>query len=231
MGFRITGLVKPQNDTDNYPVIDPQFGIDGLRSVSSLSEMYNIPLERRRAGMVVGVPGQPNTITYYKLIPGLSWSVGSPTDWNLMFDFGTAGYGALPVKNNIGNETIIVPINYQYMIYGDLNIGASGSLVNQGNTVIINGNINLTSDGTYSNVGVGTISYVTLKVEKKYSASFSATVSQPLTISHNLNSTDIVYTVRDGNNFVYPNIEISDMNSIILFSTGTISNGRINIMA
>ncbi len=231
MGVKVTDIIEPLNTSDKYPVIDPIYGIDGLRCVSSLNDMYNIPLERRRAGMVVGVPGPFSTIIYYKLIPGLSWSVGSSTDWNLMFDFGTAGYGALPVKNNIGNESIIVPINYQYMIYGDLNIGASGSLVNQGSTVIINGDIKLTADGTYSNVGSGTISYVTLKVEKKYSASFSATALQPLTINHNLNSTDIVYTVRDGNNFVYPNIEISDSNSILLTSDGNITDGRINVMA
>jgi hypothetical protein len=231
MGIKVTGLITPLDPTDTYPVIDPLLGIDGLRCVTTLSEMYNIPLELRRAGMVVGIPGAFNTVTYYKLIPGLSWSVGSPSDWNLMFDFGTAGYGALPIKNNITSETINVPVNYQYLIYGDLNIGASGSLINQGSTVIVNGDIVLTSDGTYSNIGAGTISFVTLKVEKKFSASFSATAGQPYTINHNLNSSDIVYTVRENLNFVFPNIEITDNNSIQLTSFATISNGRINIMA
>jgi len=55
MSFKITGCVEPLNYTDNYPVIDPIWGIDGLRCVSSLTEMYNISLDRRRGGMIVGV--------------------------------------------------------------------------------------------------------------------------------------------------------------------------------
>jgi hypothetical protein len=228
----VTGLISTVYPTDNYPVIDPLLGIDGLRCVNSLTEMYNIPLERRRGGMVVGVQNTSNnTTTYYKLKPGVTWSVGtlSLTDWDLFFTFGTGGGTALSVKYNISNETIIVPTNYEYLLYGDLTIGTGGNFQNYGKTVIMNGDIILTDNGTYSNYGQ--LQLVSLSLSSKYSASFSVSLGSSLTINHGLGNSDIVYTIRDGNNYIYPNVEIIDGNNILVTTTGTISSGRINIMA
>jgi hypothetical protein len=61
--------------------------------------------------------------------------------------------------------------------------------------------------------------------------SFSLGPGGTVSVNHGLNTGDIVYTVRDGLNFVYPNIELVDNNSLLLTTTGTISNGRINIMS
>lgn len=72
-GVEVFGFISPSNTSDQYPVIDPLYGIDGLRNVNLLSDLDSIPLLRRRAGMVVGVSG--GTI-YYQL---------NPPPWNLTF--------------------------------------------------------------------------------------------------------------------------------------------------
>ena len=63
-GVEVFGFISPSNTTDQYPVIDPLYGIDGLRNVNTLSDLNLISTLRRRAGMLVGVSG--GTI-YYKL--------------------------------------------------------------------------------------------------------------------------------------------------------------------
>jgi hypothetical protein len=88
----------------------------------------------------------------------------------------------------------------------------------------------LTGSGTYSVGGAGSINYVSLSQTDKYTATFSASPGATVSFNHSLNSEDILWTVRDGYNFIYPNIEILDLNSILLTTTGTISNGRINIL-
>ena len=56
-GINIMGFVAPNSIYDTYPVIDPLYGIDGLRNVTTIDEMMAIPDERRRAGMIVGING------------------------------------------------------------------------------------------------------------------------------------------------------------------------------
>jgi hypothetical protein len=230
---QVTGIISPISTSDKYPVIDPLLGIDGLRCVSSLTDMYNIPLERRRGGMLVGVQNTfNNTTIYYSLKPGVTWSVGpsSSTDWVPYLGGTGSTASAITIKYNISNETITVPLNYEYLLYGDLNIGTAGNFINYGKTVLINGNINLIGGGTYSNFG--TINTVTIAVNNKYSSSFGPIgPGATLSINHALNTTDIIYTIRDGYNFVYPNVEIIDSNNVLITTAGTISSGRINIIS
>jgi len=55
------------------------------------------------------------------------------------------------VKYNVEpNDYIVVPQNYQYWVYSDLQI--SGNLVNYGQVIIANGSVNITG-GTFSNYG------------------------------------------------------------------------------
>jgi hypothetical protein len=75
-GVGIMGYISPMHVEDTYAVIDPIYGVDGLRNVNSMEELNNISTERRRAGMIVGVDGG---LTYYKL-KNVSW-VGDETDW------------------------------------------------------------------------------------------------------------------------------------------------------
>jgi hypothetical protein len=231
MGIKLTGLVTTFSENDTYPVIDPLLGIDGLRCVSSVTDMYNIPLERRRGGMVVGVQNLiTNDTTYYKLKPGLTWSLGtsSVTDWDLFVNSGTGSTSS--IKYNIASETIVVAPNEQYLLYGNLTIGTGGVFQTYGQTVLINGNITLLGNGTYSVGGAGSIQYVSLSTTLKYSGTFSASPGSTVSIAHGLGSEDVVISVRDGSNFVYPNLEIIDSNSILLTTTGTVSNGKINIL-
>lgn len=214
----VSGLVTPILPTDNYPVIDPVFGIDGLRNLSSLTEMTQIPLEKRRAGMVVGVPNNiNNTVEYYKLKPqgnGLTWSVGTTSDWDSFLSSPTA---SIPVKYLVVNETIDVPNNYLYLVYDDLIIGASGVFNNFGKTVIINGNVitqSVYGTGSFVNHSGSffTASFFTRKIVK----TFSAVQNMGVTVSHNLGTNDITYSLRNGSNYFQANIEIFDSNRVIV---------------
>jgi hypothetical protein len=84
-GVEVLGFISPTEPTDEYPVIDPLYGIDGFRNVNTLSDLNSIPNLRRRAGMVVGVSGGTQ---YYKLNPS-PWN-GSITDWSI-FNSGSGG--------------------------------------------------------------------------------------------------------------------------------------------
>jgi hypothetical protein len=84
-GVEVFGFISPSNTTDQYPVIDPLYGIDGLRNVNTLSDLNLIPTLRRRAGMLVGVSGGT---TYYKLNPP-PWSL-TLSDWSI-FNSGSGG--------------------------------------------------------------------------------------------------------------------------------------------
>jgi hypothetical protein len=75
-GVGILGYLSPMDTEDNYAVIDPIYGIDGLRNVNTLEHLNLIPEERRRAGMIVGVNGGE---TYYKL-KNITWT-NEITDW------------------------------------------------------------------------------------------------------------------------------------------------------
>ena len=70
------GFLSPMDTQDTYAVLDPIYGIDGLRNVDTIDELINISVERRRPGMIVGVNGGE---TYYKLKNEI-WT-GHITDW------------------------------------------------------------------------------------------------------------------------------------------------------
>lgn len=62
----LTGVIAPTDTADRYPVLDPLYGIDGLRSVANLAERDAIPTERRREGMLV-----------YTRADGKYWKLGA----------------------------------------------------------------------------------------------------------------------------------------------------------
>jgi hypothetical protein len=210
----VSGVISPIYPADKYPVIDPVFGIDGLRNLSTLNDMFNIPLEKRRAGMVVGIAdGNNNTVAYYKLKPegnGLTWSVGTSSDWDGFLNSPTA---SIPIKYRVINETIDVPTNYLYLVYGDLTIGATGVFNNYGKTVIINGTLVTQSaygTGSYNEFSGSffTVSFFTQKVVK----TFSAVQDVGYTVSHNLNTPDFTYSLRNSFNYIQANVELSSTN-------------------
>lgn len=76
-GVKVTGFISPTDTNDTYAVIDPWYGIDGLRNYSGgTSNLDMIPELRRRAGMIVGLSGGTE---YYKLNPS-PWNYNI-TDW------------------------------------------------------------------------------------------------------------------------------------------------------
>lgn len=224
----VSGLITPIFTNDEYPIIDPRFGIDGMRSLDKFSDMLNLPLEKRRGGMVVAIPNtSSNNAQYYALKPegnGVTWSLGMTSNWYGFLSSAT-GSNAIPIKYSISSETITVPLNYEYLIWGNMQIGNSGSFVNDGKTYIINGTLSVVGDGTYS--GVGSYNFIT--VPTKYRETFNCGPNGA-TINHNLGTQDITYSVRDNLNFINVNVEIVNSNSIIVKSISSFSNASITII-
>jgi hypothetical protein len=81
-GVEVFGFISPSEPTDTYPVIDPIYGIDGLRNVDTIDDMLTISFERRRAGMVVGIEGGKR---FFKL-KDIEWS-GELSDWDELLIF------------------------------------------------------------------------------------------------------------------------------------------------
>lgn len=80
----IAGTLGPTDETDVHAVIDPFWGIDGLRSVADLSELNDITPQRRRYGMVVFVRSNGR---YYQMQSDLvGW-----TDWGTTLGGGGGG--------------------------------------------------------------------------------------------------------------------------------------------
>jgi len=84
-GVTVTGFIAPSTTGDTYAVIDPIYGIDGLRSVANSVERNAITTLRRRHGMIVF---QQDNDNYYKLLPS-PW-INTDADWNLL-NFGSSG--------------------------------------------------------------------------------------------------------------------------------------------
>ncbi len=81
-GVSVMGFIAPNSIYDTYPVIDPIYGIDGLRNVDTIDDMLAITFERRRAGMVVGIEGGKR---FFKL-KDIEWS-GELSDWDELLIF------------------------------------------------------------------------------------------------------------------------------------------------
>lgn len=86
---RVTGLIAPSDDTDNYPSHHAKWGKGGLRSVADLTERNNISTDRREEGMVVFVQ---SSSLMYQLVGGITngdWIAFSPSggEWQ---DIGAA---------------------------------------------------------------------------------------------------------------------------------------------
>lgn len=154
----VTGFIAPTDTADTYPVTDAIYGIDGLRNVPTYTDMYNVSLERRREGMIVGVMSDN---TYWKLLPSTGsniWNLGSASNWQ---EFAIFGGNNIAVQNQYyisSTEKVVVPTYSQYWVYGDLTI--AGELENYGQVIIANGGLVL-SGGTFSGM-TGSLSFVTV---------------------------------------------------------------------
>ena len=112
-GVGITGFIAPKDAADAYPVIDPIYGIGGLREVADDAARDAITFDRRREGMLVYVIA---TGVYWKLLPG-PWS-GTPADWDKA-SFGSLKFSTLigdgvateyAVTHNLGTQAVTVSV-------------------------------------------------------------------------------------------------------------------------
>jgi hypothetical protein len=99
----ITGFLATTDSTDTYAVIDPLYGVDGLRSVLDHSARNAISDLRRREGMITYTR---NDGFYWKLLPS-PWT-GNDADWTLFSNGPTIAItsgpvASLPSPGNSGN--------------------------------------------------------------------------------------------------------------------------------
>jgi len=124
-------------------------------------------------------------------------------------------------------ETITVATNSQYLIYGNLIV--DGTVSNYGQVVILNGALDLTGGGTFLNFGTLLIETLQVGGINKYSATFSSTANIGFTISHGLNTDDIIISIKEGLNMINADINIINSNSITVTTNQNVT-GRINII-
>ena len=74
----VTGFIAPTDSTDTYPVTDPIWGIDSLRSLATVALRNTIPAGLRREGMVVYTS---DAQTYWSLLPA-PWTFTN-SDWSV----------------------------------------------------------------------------------------------------------------------------------------------------
>ena len=130
------------------------------------------------------------------------------------------------------DELLTIQEDYQYWIYGNFTV--DGVVNNYGELVIANGALIINPGGQVNNFGAGLIRIVNLATGSSVQVviqNFTAFAGVPLTITHGLNTSDFVYSVREGTTLVEVDILIIDNNSISLTSTGTIASGTIVIQA
>ena len=117
-GVEVLGFISPTEITDEYPVIDPLYGIDGLRNVDLLGDLNNIPTPRRRPGMIVGVSGGTQ---YYKL-NSPPWN-NTISDWSIFNSGGGAFTGGTVTGNTIFTSGVTANT------FSTTTIGTSGDCV------------------------------------------------------------------------------------------------------
>jgi hypothetical protein len=189
-GVEVFGFISPSNTTDQYPVIDPLYGIDGLRNVDTLSDLDLIPTLRRRAGMLVGVSG--GTV-YYKLKVA-PWN-NTITDWEL-FELGsnfTGGTvtGATIFTNGLTANTISAT-TYENL---PLDVFVTGGTFSGGDIIFTNnsgGTFNVSGISSFDTFVTGfTYSNNTFTISQNSGSSLSTTINSVtgLTVGGTINST------------------------------------------
>jgi len=139
----VTGIIAPTDTNDTYPVIDPRYGVDGLRNVDSLSDRNSIPPDRRRLGMIVGVGVSGASGQYYKLINDAGGATTSDPDWAIFtsgaisFESeGVTGATSASAVNFVGGTGIAIALvespsgTARYTVFNDSVVGTTGDLIN-----------------------------------------------------------------------------------------------------
>jgi fibronectin-binding autotransporter adhesin len=147
-GVEVVGFISPTDPQDTYPVIDPLYGIDGFRNVNNLIDLNNIPEERRRAGMVVGVSG--GTL-YYKLNTS-PWNY-TISDWSIF----NSTQGITGGVNLGGSQEVFKEITGNTIYFRTISGGTNVTATTVGNVIKLD--VTIPND-TNTYVTGGTISYI-----------------------------------------------------------------------
>jgi hypothetical protein len=176
--------------------------------------------------MLVGVAEDDNNI--YQLKPS-PWTYTN-SDW-VLFLPGT-GVPKGTKKFVESTETITVLPGYQYFVYGDLTV--EGVFNNYGEVVIANGNLILQGGGQFNNLGLGTLTQVNLATGDSVQVvieTFSAVAGVPLTLTHNLETKDFTFNVREGNTLIDVQLTIIDDYSVEIVTTSDVTSATIIFQA
>ena len=119
-GVGIMGFISPMDTLDTYAVIDPLYGIDGLRNVDNEDDLNSIPYDRRRPGMIAGTNGGSR---FFKL-KNIFWSF-ELTDWEEIFFLSS---NQLEVLRNLPNNLIVPGVNSSTFIDRELITGSIDSV-------------------------------------------------------------------------------------------------------
>ena len=211
-GVEVFGFISPSEPTDTYPVIDPIYGIDGLRNVDTISDLDDIPELRRRAGMVVGVSGGTN---YYKLNPS-PWNFDF-TDWSSFVTGGGSGGG-------------ISSFTYQDNTFSILDTtgGTFNATINTVTGLTVNGILSAT---TYQNLPIdvyvtgGTYSAGTTTFSNNTGGTFNVTGFYTGETDDNQYVTGFTY---QNNTFTISDNSGSTFNATINSVTGLTVNGSLS---
>lgn len=130
-GVGIMGFISPMDTKDTYAVIDPMYGIDGLRNVESITDLNNIPLARRRSGMVVGVNGGEQ---YFKL-KKISWTYNI-SDW-IQIDLTKINYIDKEIPEGLINDDNKIFVLSSEPILNSEHVYLNGLLQDNGDDYII----------------------------------------------------------------------------------------------
>jgi len=102
-GVGIMGFISPMDTLDTYAVIDPLYGIDGLRNVDQESDLNLISYDRRRPGMIVGIEGG---LRFFKL-KNIFWSF-ELTDWEEIFFLSSSQINLIKsLPNNLVSSSFV----------------------------------------------------------------------------------------------------------------------------
>jgi hypothetical protein len=144
----LTGPIAPTSTGDTYPVFDTTYGLDGLRNVNTLTDRNNIPNDRRRAGMLVGVSGTSGT-EYYTLLKE-PWT-GTDSDW---IELNTGGNSVSGFTFNPSNYDISIGIKDSTGFTQNLSILATDVTITSGSYNPTNGVVTFSANTTNSLSGL-----------------------------------------------------------------------------
>jgi hypothetical protein len=139
-GVGVMGFISPMATDDTYAVIDPLYGIDGFRNVETINDMIEIPEERRRAGMIVGVDGGKQ---YYKL-KDIEWE-WDLSDWSEISFNNIIHIDKENPTGLIDDDNTIFQLSYEPILNSE-HVYLNGLLQENGEDYIIDGKSIIFSD-------------------------------------------------------------------------------------